>query len=98
MKRRLISILKRIGRWIFEELLAVGARALSDYMLVRARYFRAKAQGLAPRRARWLRNRARRWERSAAWLRENGPRAAKEVAREAVEAIPYHSPHEIDTN
>lgn len=93
MNRRLISILRRIGRWVFDELLAVGARTLADYMLVRSRKFMRDAK-TDPKRARWLRGRARRWRNASDWLRVHGPTAAREVSREAVAAIPYLSRYE----
>lgn len=93
MRRRLLTILRRIGRWVFDELLAVGAEMLADYMTVRTRKFLRDAK-TNPSRAAWLRSRARRWRNAAAWLREHGADAAREVSREVVDAIPYHSPHE----
>lgn len=92
MRRRLLNILRRIGRWVFDELLAVGATALADYMLVRSRKFLRDAK--TSKHAQWLRARARRWKKASEWIRGSGTAAAREVTREIVDAIPYLSAYE----
>lgn len=67
----LISIARRIGRWILERLLVRGALRLAHYMEERVVVFRARlARAKTDRRRVWLRGRIRRWTAAAKWLLE----------------------------
>lgn len=67
----LISIARRIGRWILERLIVRGARRLAEYMEERVEVFRGRlARARTPRRKAWLRGRIRRWTDAARWILE----------------------------
>lgn len=84
MLRRLRRWAEKIGRWLAEELLVVGAIALAAYLEVRSRKFARQAREASGRRARWLSSRAARWRRCAKFLRDRADEIAEVLTRETL--------------
>lgn len=65
----LISLARRIGKWILQRVIQRGAVRLGHYMLERVDVFRRRLKtAKTDRRKRWLRGRIKRWERGGSWL------------------------------
>lgn len=71
--KELIALARRIGRWLLNRVIRVGANRLGWYMIERAesvftkRLARAKKAG-NKRRVRWLTGRIARWKKAGSWL------------------------------
>jgi hypothetical protein len=79
----LISLARRIGRWVLERVLRVGAVRLGHYLLERADVLRSRLKkAKTERRKRWLRGKIRRREKAGAWLLAWASDVAKCVATE----------------
>lgn len=84
MLRRLRRWAEKIGRWLAEELLVVGAMTLAAYLEVRSRKFSRQARAASGRRARWLSSRASRWRRCARFLRDRAEEISATLTRETL--------------
>lgn len=80
----LISLARRIGKWLLRRVITRGAVRLGHYLIEHCEVFRNRlARAKTERRKRWLKGRISRWTKSGNWLLAWAAPVAKCVTDEA---------------